>query len=271
MDELRTLIGVETDLDTVNAALRAGVQRIGAPVVGAHVVNCSDESQLECAQSFQREVVDQLLPELKENARTAFETRNLGARYEWGSLHVGEHHYALPASADTFKIMVVKVHGHVSALDGPDGTRYGAMKRYDTDSTACGALHGLLAGQHLPAIEDLRGAFNEGGNDRVASLLDERLVAEPYRYVYAAIANAVLQARRAVQDAQFRQPQTPTLYVVVPTVVFNRPGPDTELVCGYCIVDRRSDALKTRYLGLGDDPALYVATEVEGCLRVVEE
>ena len=271
MDELRNLIGVETDLDTVNAALRTGVQRMGAPVIGAHVLNCSDESQLECEQSFQREIVDQLLPELKEQARTAFQTRNLGGRYEWGSLHVGEQHYALPASADAFKVMVVKVHGHVSALDGPDGTRYGAMERYETESSACGALHGLLAGQHLPAIEELRGAFNEGGNDRVASLLDTRLVPEQFRYVFAAIANSVLQARRAVQDAQFRHPKTPTLYLVVPTVVFNRPGPDTELVCGYCIVDRRSDALKMRYLGLGDDPALYVANEVEGRLQVEEE
>lgn len=262
MDELRKLIGHESDLDTVNSALREGVRRINAPVVGAHMINCSDESQLECAQSFQRQFVDQLLPGLKEQVKTAFETRNLGARYEWGSIHVAEQHYALPATIDRFKVLAVKVHGHVSVAVRPDGKRYGPMERYETESTACGALHALLGGKRLPALDDLYAMFNEGGKDRVAILLDPERVPLRYRYLFAALTGAVLAARRAVQDVQFHAPHSPTLYVIVPSLVFNQPGPDSELVCGYCIVDRRRDIAKMRYLGLGDDPTRYrVASE----------
>jgi hypothetical protein len=181
MDELRNLIGRESDLDSVNGALREAVRRMNATVVGAHVINCSDESQLECGQSFQREFVDQLLPDLKEEVKTAFETRNLGARYEWGSIHVAEHHYALPASVNAFKVLAVKVHGHVSVTTRPEGKSYGLMERYETESTACGALHALLGGKRLPALDDLFTVFNEGGKDRVALLLDPQQVEPRYR------------------------------------------------------------------------------------------
>lgn len=270
MDELRELIGVEASLDTVNRALCVGVARSRAPVYGAHVINCSDESQRECARSFQREFVDQLLPDLKEELRTAFETRNLGARYEWGSLHVAEHHYALRAAEGAFKVIVIKVHGHVSVTPTPDGPRFGTMERYDTTSTACGALHALLSGARLPALDELRQAFREGGHDRVATLLDPQQVDPAHRHLGAALTNAVLQARRAVQDAQFRVPHSPTVYQVVPTVVLNKPGADGEMVCGYCTVDHRGDTVKMRYTGLGDDPARYRIAIRDGRVVVTE-
>lgn len=270
MDELRELIGVEADLNQVNAALRTGVQRMGAAVVGAHVINCSDESQLECEQSFQHEFVNHLLPDLKETVRTAFETRNLGGRYEWGSLHVAEQHYALPASPDAFKTIVVKVHGHVSVARAPGGLRFGPMERYEASSAACGALHALLAGIHLPAVDELRQAFCEGGRDRVATLLNPDRTDPAYRHLFASVTNAILQARRAVQDAQFRAPQSPTVYQIVPTVVLNRPGPDGEIVCGYCTVDRRTETVKLRYIGLGDDPARYTAEIRSGRLHLAD-
>ena len=176
MDELRELIGIESSLDAVNQALCVGVSRARAPVYGAHVINCSDESQRECARSFQLNFVEQLLPDLKEELRTAFETRNLGGHYEWGSLHVAEHHYALRAAESAFKVMVVKVHGHVSVTEEDGQLRFGPMDRYETTSTACGALHAVLGGVHLPAVDELRQAFNEGGHDRIATLLDPQQV-----------------------------------------------------------------------------------------------
>ena len=80
----------------------------------------------------------------------------------------------------------------------------------------------------------------------------------------------MLQARRAVQDAQFRAPHSPTVYQIVPTVVLNRPGADTEIVCGYCTVDQRTVAMKTRYSGLSDDPARYNIDIRDGRIHVTE-
>jgi hypothetical protein len=270
MDELRKLIGVEATLDEVNTALREDTRRIGAAVVGAHEISCSDESQLECAQSFQRHFVEHLLPNLKVHVRTAFTTRNLGARYEWGSLHVAEHHYALPVPPGEFKTLVVKIHGHVSVTEKPGGPTYGEMSRYDAPSAACGALHALLAGAQVPAVEELRQTFSEGGRDRLAALRDPQQVPQAQRHLFTSLANSVLQARRAVQDTQSRAPHSPTVYIIVPTVVLNRPGPDTEIVCGYCTVDRRSDTVQTHYIGLGDDPTRYRAALGGGQLVITE-
>lgn len=270
IDELRDLIGKERDLDAVSGALRDTVLRLHAPVVGALELNCSDESELECGAVFQRQFVDHLLPDLKTAARAPFRTCNLGARYEWGSVRVAEHHYALPASADAFKVMLLKLNGHVSVETGPQGPLFGPMRRYDTESAACGALHALLAGQKLPALTELREALTGDGHDRLATLLDPQRVNPAYRHLFASIASIRRQAERALDDIREHHPHTPTLYVVVPCVTFNRSGPDTEMIVGVARVDRRGDGTAVEYHGLGDDPARYQVQLAAGRLRVCE-
>ena len=270
MDKLIELIGVETELNAVSGALREFAQRLGAPVVGALEVNCSDESQLECAAAFQREFVDRLLPDLKEEARSPFCTRNLGARYEFGSIRVAEHHYALPASRDASKLMVVKINGHVSTVRDGDQVQFGPMQRYDVDSAACGALHAMFTDADLPALDELRQTFRSGGNDRVATLMDKTRVDPRYRHLFASIAGAVLQAERALEDVRAHRPHTPTYYLILPTLIFNQPGPDTELVCGTLVVDYRAgEPVFTRH-GLGNDPARYRFALDAGRGRVTE-
>jgi len=270
MKTLRDLIGVERYLDQVSGALRHVVRELGPPVVGALEVTCSDESELECGESFQHEFVEHLLPPLKTGARSAFRTGNLGARYEIGSVAIAESHFATPASRDAFKVLVVKINGHVSVCQGPGGPEYGPMQRYEAESTACGALHALLAGQRLPALLELREAFGSGAIDRVAALLDPHRVPPAYRYVCAALVGARLQARRAEDDIRRHSPQTPTVYLVVPCVTFNRPGPDTELVVGFCQIDGRSGACAVRYEGLGDDPSRYRIERHGDRLRIAD-
>ncbi len=271
LHEVRALIGQERDLDVVSGALRDAVLQLRAPVVGALEVNCSDESELECMAAFQRQFVEHLLPDLKFAARAPFRTCNLGARYEWGAVRVAEHHFALPASAEAFKVLVVKINGHVSVASGPGGVEFGPMSRYETRSNACGALHAVLAGQRLPALDELRASFTSGGVDRLTLLNDAERVPPAYRYLYAAIVSARLQAARAVADIREHRAHTPTLYVVVPCVTFNRPGVDTELVVGVGLCDRRSDDGAEEYWGLGDDPTRYRLTVTGGRVRVQEE
>ncbi len=268
MDELRKLIGLEHGLDEVCGRLREAVQGLAAPVIGALEVNCSDESELECMAAFQRHFVEHLLPDLKTAARAPFRTCNLGARYERGAVHVAEQHYALPASRDSFKVMVLKINGHVSVRDGPASASFGPMERYQTESNACGALHDMLAGADLPALDELRDAL---GGRRVAALLDAERVEQQYRYLFAAIVSTNMQAARAVADISAQAPHTPTLYMVVPCVTFNRPGPDTELVCGLHEVDRRGSEIETRYDGLGDDPSAYRVSTRNGLIRVTDD
>ncbi len=271
MDELRRLIGVEHGLDEVSGALRDEVQRTAALVVGALEVNCADESELECGAAFQRHFVEHLLPDLKTAARAPLRICNLGARYEEGAIGVAEHHYALPVSARSFKTLVVKINAHVAVSEGSGGVCFGAMRRYDAESRACGALHALLCGEELPAVAELRCTFAAGGRDRVATLLDPQRVAPAQRYLLAAVVNARLQANRAVADIRRHKPHTPTLYLVVPCVTLNRSGPDTELVVGYGWVDCRRPEASEKYEGLGDEPERYRVELSGGRVRVAEE
>lgn len=259
MKALHDLIGVENHLDQVSSALRHVVRSMAAPVVGALEVNCSDESEVECSRSFQQQFVEHLLPELKSRVRGPLRTCNLGARYEWGSVRVAERHFATAASLEAFKILVVKLNGHVAVTDERDGPQYGPLQRYEAESNACGALHAMLAGGDWPALEELRETFRSNNQDRVATLLDPRRVPPPYRYVFAAIAGARLQAQRAVEDIREHKPHSPTWYLVLPCVTFNRAGPDTELIVGAYAVDRRGGKPDVQCKGLGDDPACYRA------------
>jgi hypothetical protein len=268
MDVLRQWIGIEQPLDEFNRGLRDIVTSFQAPVVGALEVCCSDESELECMAAFQTHFVEHLLPDLKRAARAPFRTCNLGARYEWGSIRVAEQHFALPESADAFKVMVVKINGHVCVQDTANGPHFGPMQRYDTDSCACGALHATIDGGNLPALAELRDTLMEG-SDRLATLRDPRRVDPAHRYLFAAIVSARLQARRALQDIRTHTPQTPTLYLVLPCVTLNRPGPDSALLCGYYIADQRIGIGEDEaYIGLDDEPADYRLEVTGGRLRV---
>jgi hypothetical protein len=268
---LQQLIGREADLEQVAATLRECVKTFGTPVVGAHHVTCSDESEIECIDAFQHTFVEALLPSLGPEKKAAFRTSNLGSRYEQGAARIAEHHYATPESRDQAKCILIKLNGHVSVAETPEGLAYGPMERYQAESTACGALHALLGGARAPFIDDLRQAFTADGHDRVATLLDPQRVDPTYRYLLAAIAGARLQAARALADIQDHQEVTPTVYLIVPCVTLNRRGPDGELVCGFYVADYRDGKAEAAYHGLNDDPGRYQVSYENERLRIVDE
>jgi hypothetical protein len=268
MGQLEELVGVETALDRVSSTLQEYARTLGAPVVGACHVTCSDESEWECAEAFQRSFAQLLLPALKPGRRAVFRTINLGARYEPGAIRVAENHFATPESRESFKLMVVKINAHVAVRQTPEGPHYGWMERYDSRSTCCGALAALVAGGDLPTVGPLREVFTSEGKDRVAMLNDTALVPEAHRALAAAIAGARLQAQAAVRDIQEHQPKTPTMFLVVPCVTVNRPGPDTELLVGRCEIDWTRQSPSVKYEGLGDDPSAYRIAHSHDRLRV---
>ena len=165
MHLLSELLGVESGLEEISAALRRQTQREHPPVVGAVQVNCSDESERECLEAFQKTFVECLLPELKFWSKSPFRCCNLGGRYEWGAVRIAEQHFALPESGESFMAMVVKINSHVSVRQTPEGFVFGPMDRYRTESAACGALHALLEGTTQPFTHELSEAFTSEGHD----------------------------------------------------------------------------------------------------------
>ena len=256
MVRLTELIGVETDLMMLAAAVRDFVEDLETPVVGCHHVTCSDETERECEAAWQEHFVDALLPSLKPGQPSSFRTTNLGARYEWGAVRVGEEHFALAADDDTPKFMVVKLNAHVAVRSTPDGLQYGMLERYGQNSTCCGALAGMLAGSLLPGIQQLRETLNHDGRNRVGVLANPRHTPPEHRALLAAVINARLQSRRAVLDIQECHPVSPTIFLVLPCVTINRPNDqrDTELLVGQHGVDYTQRKPIVRYRGLGDDP-----------------
>lgn len=240
-------------------------------VVGALHVTCADESEWECIDSFQRCFVNEMLPDLKFGQKTAFHLSNLGGRYEWGAIPVAEHHFATAESHHAFKVMLIRVSAHVATEGNGRAARFGRMRRYDTQSTACGALHALLAGGDKPFLHDLREAFESEGRDRLAMLLDESRVAPTCRGLFVAVVNARLQARRAELEIDRHEPASPTLYLIASCVTLNRPEQDTELLCGLGTIDHRSPAKTIEYLGLGDDPTRYVLHDDPERVRVSDD
>ncbi|MCK4342562.1 MAG: hypothetical protein KAY37_12660 [Phycisphaerae bacterium] len=266
--DLNKLLGREHDLDDVNRALRDYVRALDAPVVGAMHITCADESEYECIDSFQRRFVNDLLPDLKFARRAPFRLSNLGGRYEEGALAVAEHHYATPQTHDAFKVLLVKINAHVAIERTGAAARFGRMQRYDTESTACGALHALLDGKQLPALNELRETFESEGVDRLTQLLDPSLVHPQHRSLFVALVNARLQTRRAEQAIQDHTSHSPTLYLVASCVTLNRPEQDTELLCGLYTADQRGGEHTAAYIGLGDDPIRYEVHDDFGRLRV---
>ena len=268
MGMLRALIGRETTLSKVADALCDRASKFDTKVIGAHLVCCSDESEVECAEQFQREFVAKMLPSLGEGKKGAFRTSNLGARYEPCSAHIAEHHYATPESRLTAKCVLIKINGHVSETTTAEGKQYGPMQRYETESSACGALHALLGGTDAPFTADLRDAFQADGKDRIAALLDPKRVEPRFRYLVAALVSARMQAERAARDVEIHYAASPTVYLIVPCVTINRYGPDGEIVCGYYVADQRGIEPKTEYIGLGDEPERYRIAYEADALRI---
>jgi hypothetical protein len=257
LEELRRMVGREHRIDEVNAAVRTYVRELAPAVVGAYHISCSDESEKENRISFYDVVVRELLPDLKFYRRSAFKTTNLGGRYERGAIAIAEDHFATPASKNKFKVLVVKLSSHVS-VDGGESTRiYGRMDRYDRESIFCGALHALLDGVDLPAIDELRATFSSTGVDRVALLNDPEVTPPRLRPLAAAIANVRLQTDAVLADIASHR------------LTLNRLAADTELFCGFAIADTREPSSDPVYLGLGDHPARYSFHE-ESRLAVTE-
>ena len=254
----------------MNRALRdfAGRQRTAA--VGALHVTCSDESEHEVAESFQHWFAEAVLPELKSLQRSPFRTANLGARYEWGSVRIAEDHYATLASRDGVKLMLVKLNSHVAVTTLNNQTVYGTMHRYERESACCGALNALLAGKRHPAMDELRETFCYDELDRLALLRDPEITDSNLRAFVAGVVNARLQARSAIVDIQDYVPETPTLFVVLPTVTLNRPQRDTEFVVGMYWSDTRKGLGEAEYIGLSDNPSRFQVSQHHGYLRIEE-
>ena len=268
MDRLHELLGRELDVTEVARKLYEFAGNVHAPVVGAMHVTCSDESERECIDAFHNGFAGPLLPSLKFGERTPFRIASLGGRYEWGAASIAEEHFATPASDDAFKLMLIKLNSHVSIESDGAEPCFGRMRRYERESTYCGALHALMQGQQHPFIDDLHEAFTSEGGDRLATLLDEQAVPPALRSLYAAVVNARLQSRRCLVDIQDRRPVSPTLYVVLPCVTLNRRDRDTEIVCGVYRADWRSDEPQIEYRGVGDDPSRYTLDRSRGPLRL---
>ncbi len=271
MKLLTDMLGCEYELDHVSRAIKYHVVSQQPAVVGAMHVTCSDESERECAESFQQWFCQELLPELKYWSKSPFRSANLGGRYEWGAVPIAEHHFATQESSRSFKLMVIKLNAHVSAVDTPRGARYGRMDRYDGESVFCGAMHALLDGGDLPFLNELQEAFQSEGRDRLQPLRDPQQVDPALRALLTAAVSVRLQARRAMLDIQDHQPRTPTLYYVLPCVTINRRQRDTELVCGIYTADHRDATRRDEYFGLSDDATRYQVTFRSRMLRITDK
>jgi len=235
--------------------LRRYVQAEDPPAVGAMRVGCADEVESECVDALHRHFARHVLPDLKVDSKAVFRIANLGGRYQWGAVRIAEDHYALARGADDWKLLLVKLNAHVAIREGSGPPAFGMMERYGAESAYCGALSALLAGSGEPFEAAFVDDFGFEGVDRLTALREH--VSPEYRQLFAALASARLQARRAMLDLQDHDPRTPTFYLVVPCVTINRRGHDTELVVGIYTADRRASGPRYEYFGLGDRPDRY--------------
>ncbi len=271
MEDIRLLLGVEHELDHVNTSLRRLAASYHAPVVGAMEITCADESECECIDSFQRCIVNDLLPDLKPLFRSPFRLANLGARYEIGAVAVAEHHFATIPAQTAFKVMLVKVNSHVAVTGSGPAMQFGKMLRYDAESTACGALHAMLGGGDLPFIRELRASFQSVESDRAAILNDPTAVDPNLRSLFVAVTHARLQLAAVAADVERHHAHGPTVYLLAGSVTLNRPGRDTEIPTGLHILDHRGARRTGEYTGLGDDPRRYRVRHDAGRVRITEE
>jgi hypothetical protein len=265
------MVGRENDLDDVARSLYEFARDQGAPVIGALLLTCADESELECKEAMRNSFTEHVLPNLKAGERSSFRLANLGARYEWGSAAVVDEHFSLAVENNTRKLLVFKLNSHVCVDRTHEGLRFGRMLRYDHQSTFCGALHHLLDDGHLPFTGQLRESFGSEGLDRLDALRDPERVPATENSLFVAVVNARLQARKAMVDLQARAPRTPTSYLILPCVTLNRQLKDTEIVCGMYRVDWTGDEIRADYSGLGDDPTRYRLKSDTGRLRIEDD
>jgi hypothetical protein len=256
-ERLRPFIGVEHGVSEVGRALHALARSVGTKRVGALHVTCADETEHEGAEALRHSFIDHLLPSLKFRLRSPFRLANLGSRYEWGATAIAEQHFAIDPHVAPFKLMLIKINAHVGFSRGPGGPRFGTLSRYGWPSPACGALAAVLDGAQFPVAAEIGEAFASEGLDRLAALRDEQQVDPACRPLYAALAHARLQARRAVLDLTDHRPFSPTLYAVVPCVTLKRDGEDGEIVCGLYAADWCGAEPLVGWIGLGDDPPRY--------------
>jgi hypothetical protein len=257
MNRITKLLGREADIDEVGRSLYADAAEVRAAIVGGMLITCSDESERQGRNAFQRNFAEHLLPSLKPGERSFFRLANLGGRYETGAVEIARQHYLPDDDAKGYGLLVIKINSHVSAEDDGDGYRFGRMKRYGADSVYCGALHAMLDGSDLPFATDLAATFRTGGLDRLALLADEARVAPEHRSLFVAMTNASLQALRTVDDVAASRPTRPSLFVVVHGVILNKKQKDSEIICGIHRIDWRTDEPERTYNGLGDDPSRY--------------
>ncbi len=269
--KLHALIGSECKLEATSTALREFIEELRPAVVGAHHVTCSDETERECAETFHRWFAGRMLPELKPANRAAFRTANLGARYEWGAIRIAEEHFTQPSPPPGLKVVLLKLNSHAAVRDAPQGPEYGWLDRYGCESACCGTLASLLEGSELAAVRELARLFDLDGRDRVRVILDSNRVPVPQRALLAAVVNARLQARRAVADIEEHRPHGPTIFLVLPCVTLNRPGPDTELVVGQYGIDWTGKSPETKYRGLSEDPAQYRVSHQQRALVIADD
>lgn len=271
MSEILSLIGREADLPRVARAIRLFAEDIDVPAAGGYHITCSDESEWECAEIFDRLFAQEMLPRMKMDRAAVFRTMNLGGRYETGAIHIAEEHFATFASRQAAKVMVVKVSSHVAVTRREEGFSYGSLKRYGENSACCGALVSLLSGGALPAVAELSEQFKSDGHDRLAELQDEQMIPPEYRALFAAVVNARLQADRVVEDIRAHGPETPTVFVILPCVTINRSEPDNELVVGQYGVDATGSELNVKYRGLGSSPLEYRVEFERGLLKITDD
>ena len=271
MERLYPLLGTEQSLADTCRELKFVLHELHAPVTGAMHVTCADESEQECVETFQRAFANEMLPRLKYGSHPPFKLSNPGARYEWGSVHIAEDHFAAPETRDSFKILLVKIDGHVGVDQTGQGMTFGTLERYGAPSRACGAVAAALDGGTLPYVKEIEETLLSDGKNRIETLRDEARVDPRVRPLFGAVAHARLQARRVVLDIQSRPPKTPTLFLVLHGVTLNRPGTDTEILGGLYTLDRRAGSSHDEYRGLGDDPGRYEFDLVDGRVRITDD
>ena len=134
-------------------------------------------------------------------------------------------------------MLVVKINSHAAVRDTPEGPEYGWLDRYGGESACCGTLAALMEGTERPPVRELAQLFAVDGRNRVDVLHDMSRVPVEQRALLAAVTNARLQAHRAVLDIKENRPRSPTMFLVLPCVTINRPGPDTEIFVGQYGID----------------------------------
>ncbi|MBN2291786.1 MAG: hypothetical protein JXM70_05135 [Pirellulales bacterium] len=271
MSDIRSLIGREADIPRVVRAIRICAEEIDVSAAGGYHITCSDESEWESAELFDRLFAQQVLPRLKMDRAAVFRTMNLGGRYETGAIHIAEEHFATFASRQSAKVMVVKVNSHVGLIRREGRFLYGTLKRYGNDSACCGALVSLNSGSDLQAVAELAEQFSADGHDRLSELQDEELISPDYRALLTAVVNARLQADRVLEDIRTKMPESPTVFLIIPCVTINRNEPDNELVVGEYGVDATGSELNVKYHGLGSNPLEYRIEIDRGLLKITDD